>query len=195
MCVLVDTAMGMPESIAKASYDYYFYPDLVEEQSGYVWDKFFIHPQQYTPPGSPNREDECCEMGDDAFDGETIESEGSMQLMPTSELFDCEQTNIPYHTNPVLQDCMWSGVERKPVRSRHISLSELSMATTSTSFIDPTTFTAYPRQHNQVEHNYSLATPEPMKVPKTYSNYNTPSTSENSGKCWKLQCYSFAFRA
>ena len=178
----------LPESIAKASYDHYFsaedsntletYSPGNDESGDYsdLWEKFFLHPQLNTPPGSPQRDELDSLTSDDSLYGLS-----HMHMMPTSEIFDCEQTSIEQFKDPVLQDCMWSGAERRSGRVRNVSLSELNIISTSTSCIDPTTFTAYPRQHNQVEHNYSLATPEPMKFPKPYSNYNTPSTSENSG--------------
>ncbi|XP_067936123.1 transcriptional regulator Myc-like [Watersipora subatra] len=182
------TDNSLPQSIAKASFDYYSAIDIegntdrITTQESVnldsnIWDKFFLHPYLYTPPGSPQR-DECDHI---CPDSPVTESMVHLHTMPTSELFDCEQQmNYERFKDPVLQDCMWSGVERRPFRVRNVSLSELNMVSTSTSCIDPTTFTAYPRQHNQVEHNYSLATPEPMRVPKLYSDYNTPSTSEHS---------------
>lgn len=90
-----------------------------------------------------------------------------------------------YSDSVVLRDCMWSGKgykefdESRPKRQRNDSLSELALNAASTSCIDPTTFTAYPRQHNQMEHNYSLVTPEPMRVPKIY--YTSPIHTDDSG--------------
>lgn len=134
-----------------------------------IWSEFGKH--CLTPPESPRNVKEIstdyCKSTD-----------GRQPLILMSEIYEKIEELKPN----VFEDCMWSGVERRRTgRVRNVSLSELNMVTTSTSCVDPTTFTAYPRQHNQVEHNYSLATPEPMRVPKLHSE-TPPSTTDDSGK-------------
>lgn len=160
--------------------------DDMSRQDSRCEDEYAIYQQCMnliiTPPLSPQRSED----GDDSLSLYSSISPVCQDrlhysdVMPTDELFHKD-----YKSNVVIQDCMWSGVGSDGVnnkRKRNVSLSELNMVTASTSCVDPTTFTAYPRQQNQVEHNYSLATPEPMRVPKLHGGDCTPNTTDDSGK-------------
>lgn len=135
-----------------------------------------------TPPSSPEPEEE--DLDDCCFLASPLHI-----LAPKRELQDEPwlATVMPSDTrqnlnSKLIQDCMWSGSDEEQarvMRSRKVSLSELTMQTASTSCVDPTTFTAYPRQQNQLEHSYSLTTPEPMKLPVMHTP--EPTTDDDSG--------------
>lgn len=165
-----------PESLATS--DFFFELDtLVSPTEDFydsvspsenIWKKFELLP---TPPLSPQRSD----------DDDTSRCSIKEDWLTTAIL---DTKNLPNGglRSKLIQDCMWSGSDEETARShrsRKVSLSELTMIATSTSCVDPTTFSAYPRQQNQVEHSYSLTTPEPMRVPALY----TPAqTDDDSGK-------------
>lgn len=138
-----------------------------------IWKKFDL----ITPPLSPSREedDECFLAGcDPSLTKSMLQEE---EWLTTICLGETKQAGL---RSKLIQDCMWSGTDEEQARSnrnRTVSLSELTMITASTSCVDPTTFSAYPRQQNQLEHSYSLTTPEPMRVP----SINTPATTDDSG--------------
>ena len=181
MAVARHREYSFPESLASTS-DFYFELDtLVSPSEDFydsvspsenIWKKFELLP---TPPLSPQREDED---DDCAFTSKSLKKDDEWL---TTAIFDTKSLPTGGLKSKLIQDCMWSGSDEEQARShrsRKVSLSELTMITTSTSCVDPTTFTAYPRQQNQVEHSYSLTTPEPMRVPPMY----TPAqTDEDSG--------------
>lgn len=144
-----------------------------------IWRKFDL----LTPPLSPQREEE-----DDCFLSTPVSKlpQNTDEWLTTTICFDTKATSAGLKSK-LIQDCMWSGSDEeqaRTARSRKVSLSELTMQTASTSCVDPTTFAAYPRQQNQLEHSYSLTTPEPMRLPIL----NTPATTDDSGK---LSCFHY----
>lgn len=151
-----------------------FDPDLVIQTDDFydsvspsenIWKKFELLP---TPPRSPSR------------DVEEDREDVNLSL-PTEDWlskFMCFD-QAPGLNSKLIQDCMWSGSDEEQARAsrtRKYSLSETTMQTASISSVDPTSVaTAVPRQQNEMEHSYSLTTPEPTGV----SPFPTPAASDS----------------
>jgi len=183
MAVARHRQYSFPESLASTS-DFYFELDtLVSPSDDFydsvspsenIWKKFELLP---TPPLSPQRDED--DDDDCAFSSECTKKDDEWL---TTAIFDTKSLPSGGLKSKLIQDCMWSGSDEEQARShrsRKVSLSELTMITTSTSCVDPTTFSAFPRQQNQVEHSYSLTTPEPMRVPPMYTPAQTDDDSES----------------
>lgn len=137
-----------------------------------VWKKFDL----MTPPDSPAHEldDDCFEASSDAFDDSTD------NWLTTPFCFERKAAAL---SSNLIQDCMWSGSDGEQARTsriRKVSLSELTMLTTSTACVDPTSISSCTRAQNQMEHSYSLTTPEPLRV--RVPAIMTPSSTDDSGK-------------
>lgn len=141
---------------------------------GGIWDII-------TPPSSPPPEyDEDCfaEVPDDHPDLNDFEDDWSSASTNREEM---QAKTAALSSQLVIQDCMWSGSDGPDIRtsrSRKVSLSELTMLATSTSCIDPTSVYTSPRAQNQMEHSYSLTTPEPLRIPAIM----TPASTDDSGR-------------